>query len=440
MIENTFFTLRLPRLCTLAGLALGVSLTASIVSAAPKARSAATPVVQQDTPAAGPYSATKPPVSVTKARTYELRPTNTRGAVQLDDGAGTPLVTKKANVRAVALDIALFSDTLHAALKDKVRGYSMVVRKDTALAAHVVWEYAKSPTQGNKGWTIDTRMHIASVSKLLTAITIVDLLDEVGVSLDAKIGPYLPDYWSVGNNVADITFRDIMRHTTGFASDDSDGSFPAMKREVARDVSANPGSHYANVNFSLLRVLGATVSGWVPANTQWDSEINDQMWDIAATQWLISRTNTKVLAPSGVAPMSPIPSGDSAFGYGSSTDNDGFDSGDVSTQLGGVGYRLSPNEVAKVLGTFRRGGKIVSESIAKSAIEGYLGINGHTETPLGKAYFRKGGWALGYNVERSVAYYMPGGIEIVVFVNSPIGTQDASLRLTVENAYLNSLK
>ena len=132
-------------------------------------------------------------------------------------------------------------------------------------------------------------------------------------------------------------------------------------------------------------------------------------------------------------------SGDSAYAYGSRTDNTGWDSGDVSTQLGGVGYRLSPNDVAKVLGTFRRGGKIVPESVAKGAIEGHLGINGSIDTPAGKVYYRKGGWG-GSDIEKSLAYYMPGNIEVVLFVNSPIGAEDASMRLTVENAYLNSLK
>ncbi len=429
---------------TLATLALGTSLVASSATAAPMAAKPAS--IPTAAPAAGPaivagpYSAVKVPVPVARARAHQFRPSNTLGDLEMDDGNGAPLVAKKQKVHVGTpkLDTALFSGTLHAALKENVRGYSMVVRKDGVLASHVIWEYAKSPTEGNKGWTIDTRMHVASVSKLLTAITIVDLLDEQGISVDAKIGPYLPDYWTVGNNVADITFRELMRHLSGFASDDSDGSFPAMKREVARNVPKQPEkSHYANVNFSLLRVLGATVSGWVPPETLWDSEINDAMWDIATTQWLLSRTNSKVLAPSGVTAMSPIPAGDSAYAYESRTDNTGWNSGDVSTQLGGVGYRLSPNEVAKVLGTFRRGGKIVSETVAKSAIEGHLGINGSIDTPAGKAYYRKGKWG---NAEQSVAYYMPGNIEVVLFVNSPIGTQDATMRGTVENAYLNSLK
>lgn len=396
-------------------------------------------------PTVGPastYSVAHPPVSLSAAKAHKFRPAHTASALEIDDGVGPAVVAKqpRAHDGTPSLDIALFSDTLHAALKTKVRGYSMVVRKNDALAAHVIWDYAKSPGDGNKAWTIDTRMHVASVSKLLTAITIVDLLHEKGISVDAKIGPFLPDDWSVGTNVADITFRDLMTHRSGFASDDSDGSFPAMKREVARNVPKNPENHYANVNFSLLRVLGATIAGAITPDTRWDAEVNDAMWDIASTQWFLSRVNTKILAPSGVAAMSPIPSGNAALAYASRTDDDGWNSGDVTTQLGGVGFRLSPNDVAKVLGSFRRGGKIVPEAVATAAIEGMLGLDKKVETDAGPIRCKKGGWGSNGDAEKSIAYFMPGNVEVVLFVNSPIGADDASIRLTVDNAYISSLR
>lgn len=414
-------------------LALVLALGTSSASAAPSP----TP-----TPS-GPYSAAKPPVSVAKARAHQFRPANTIGAKELRDGDGPALVAKeppKVFASPPKLDIDEFSTTLHAALKDKVRGYALVVRKNGALASNVIWDRAKSPSEGNVAFAIDTRMHVASVSKLLTAMTIVDLLDEKGISVDAKIGPYLPDYWEVGQHVADITFRELMRHRSGFHSDDSDGSFPAMKREAARHVPKNASKHYANVNFSLLRVLGATLAGAVTPDTRWDAEINDAMWDIATTQWFISRVNTRLLAPAGVAAMSPIPSGASAFAYDSATDDDGWNSGDVTTQLGGVGFRLSADDVAKVMGMFRRGGAVVHNSVGRQAIEDLLGLDYAIETPAGMIRCKNGAWGQNGDVEQSIAYFMPGGIEAVLLVNSRIGSSNASINATVENAYFNSLE
>ena len=45
-------------------------------------------------------------------------------------------------------------------------------------------------------WNLDTRMHVASVSKLMTAIGTVKLLDEHDVSLDSRIAAYYPFYWA----------------------------------------------------------------------------------------------------------------------------------------------------------------------------------------------------------------------------------------------------
>lgn len=425
---------RFPLARTIVSLAIGASLLGSTAAAAPSGKASPTPTPR--------FTAAKPPVSIEKARAHKLRPAHTIGVGTADDGLpeATLKKTPKYFPKTPKLDAAKFSDAVHAAIKDKVRGYSLVVRRDTGLAAHVIWDYAKAPGDGNKGWTIDTRMHIASVSKMITAMAIIDLLDEQGLTVDTKIGPYIPDYWQVGNNVADLTFRDLMRHRSGFASDDSDGSFPAMKREVAKNVPANPDGHYANVNFSLLRVLGAVLSGTVSADTKWDDEINDAMWDIAATQWLIARANTHVLAPAGVAAFSPIPSGDAALAYSGKTDTQGWNSGDVSTQLGGVGFRLSPNDVAKIMGTWRRSGKIVSKELAEASVTGMLGINGDVDTNAGRGFYRKGGWG-GTDIERSVAFYLPGKVEIVLMVNSHIANDpDFSMVELVTNAYNASLE
>lgn len=425
---------RLPLARTILSLAIGASLLGTGAAAAPIGKASPT--------APSRYTAAKPPVTIEKARAHKLRPAHTIGVATTADDLPEAKLQKapKKYAKLPKLDAAKFSDAVHAVLKDKVRGYSLVVRRDTGLAAHVIWDYAKAPGEGNKGWTIDTRMHIASVSKMITAMAIIDLLDEQGLTVDTKIGPYLPDYWEVGDNVADLTFRDLMRHRSGFASDDSDGSFPAMKREVAKNVPADPKSHYANVNFSLLRVLGAVLAGTVSADTKWDDEINDAMWDIAATQWLIARANTHVLAPSGVAAFSPIPSGDSALAYSGKTDTNGWNSGDVSTQLGGVGFRLSPNDVAKIMGTWRRSGKIVSPELAEASVTGMLGINGDVDTGAGRGFYRKGGWG-GTDIERSVAFYLPGKVEIVLMVNSHIGNDpDFSMVELVTNAYNASLE
>ncbi len=121
----------------------------------------------------------------------------------------------------------------------------------------------------------------------------------------------------------------------------------------------------------------------------------------------------------------------------------GWDSGDVSTQLGGAGFRLSVNEVLDVMGTFRRKGTIVSPAKAKESIEARLGIDRVIDTPAGKIYEKNGRWQNGSgpndDCEQSVAVYLQENMDLVVFVSSWLRRQ-ASLRNAIRDAYIASLQ
>ena len=169
--------------------------------------------------------------------------------------------------------------------------------------------------------------------------------------------------------------------------------------------------------------------------------INDSAWDIVTTDWYLSRAQNHVFTPSGVGNVSPAPAGKSAFAYQSKSDKQGWNSGDLATQLGGAGFRLSVNDLLSVMGTFRRAGTIVSKAEAQEAIDAMLGLDQMFETPAGKIYNKNGAWADGAgNLEQSVVFFLPENMEVAVLVNSPIGATSESLRETVRIAYMNNLK
>jgi CubicO group peptidase (beta-lactamase class C family) len=409
------------------------ALVALPTHAAPVVRKATTPKVQ---PTA------LPSLDLERAKVHKFRPVvEGKTMLEVTDNAPSLKLRKMPKFEVKPkLDSAAFADDLHNALKDSTRGYSMQLRRNGVPEITLIWEWAKSPEQGAKGWDLDTRMHVASVSKLITAMVIADLLDEKGLSVDTKIGPYLPGYWSVGSNVADITFRDLMNHKSGFNTGGSDCSFPVMKAEVAQSVPANASGKYENVNFSILRVLGAVMDGKIGKHADF-GPLNDAAWDIVTTDWLLSRAQSKLFTPSGVSNVTAVPAGKSAFAYQSKTDKQGWNSGDLSTQLGGAGFRMSVNDLLSVMHTFRRAGSIVSKAEAAEAIDAMLGLDQVHDTPAGKIYNKNGGWGDGAgNVEQSVVFFLPENMEVAVLVNSPIGSTNESLRNTVRIAYMNNLK
>ena len=87
------------------------------------------------------------------------------------------------------------------------------------------------------------RMHIASCSKLITAIAMTRTLAAHNLPASTPIIDYLPTYWAKGPNIDKITFAQLMTHTSGFRVTGSDTFYRIMKTQVAAGVTnANLGA------------------------------------------------------------------------------------------------------------------------------------------------------------------------------------------------------
>lgn len=392
-----------------------------------------------------------------RVKAHSFKPAHVALALREDTSDGPAIVAArrvpiKVGPTTPKLNVAKFGEAVHAAFKDNVRGYALGLRKNGQPVLTLIWDTARSPSQGNKAWSLETRMHVASVSKLMTGIIATKMLDERNLSFDTEIGGYLPTYWDEATSSKNLTFRQLLTHKAGFTI--YDGDFASFKRQIETGVSPNSPSAlgYTNGSFSLVRVLAATMTGAVKKDTRWEAPIpgmdaaqfNDLVWDVKATDAFVAYAQAKVFTPSGVTNVGASPTATGAIAYAGKTDVTGWDSGDVSTQLGGAGFRLSVNDVLDVMGTFRRKGTIVSPQKAQEALDARLGIDRIIDTPAGKLYDKNGAWRDGASstnhLEQSVAVFMPEQMECVVLVNSWIGAQQASLRNAVRDAYLANLE
>ena len=107
------------------------------------------------------------------------------------------------------LDVNGFIQSLETALTNLTAGYSLRLHQNGSTIATVDWNWAKEPQDTSESWTPDVRMHVASLSKIVTAIAMTKLLNEKSVSYDTPIIDYLPAYWSKGPNVNKITFAEL---------------------------------------------------------------------------------------------------------------------------------------------------------------------------------------------------------------------------------------
>jgi hypothetical protein len=118
----------------------------------------------------------------------------------------------------------------------------------------------------------------------------------------------------------------------------------------------------------------------------------------------------------------------------------GLNTGNLASFAGSDGWRISVEELLKIMDQVRRKNTIVSSVRAQQILDAGLGINGSVSSPAGKLYYKTGYWGAGGSVEQSVIYYLPEGMELVMLVNSPISGNNWSLGTLISDLYLNNLQ
>ena len=119
--------------------------------------------------------------------------------------------------------------------------------------------------------TVDTRFRIASISKMFTAVAIMQLVEAGEIDLDAPFAGQLGFAGPFNDpRVATVTVRQLMSHTSGFAA--STGIFfghgvdtwqQAAKDGLGQILKFDPGTafQYSNTNYCLLGMLLESVTG-----------------------------------------------------------------------------------------------------------------------------------------------------------------------------------
>ena len=127
--------------------------------------------------------------------------------------------------RGRTLDVNAFADAMHRDLSARpISGYTLRVRRGGTTVYTLFWNWARHPQDENeRGWKPDLKMHIASVSKLVTMMAIVKILHEKNISVNTPVAAFLPTYFRRGANTHGLTFRHLLTHTSGLRKMESGG-------------------------------------------------------------------------------------------------------------------------------------------------------------------------------------------------------------------------
>ncbi|MGC4061127.1 MAG: serine hydrolase domain-containing protein [Aquabacterium sp.] len=356
---------------------------------------------------------------------------------------------------------------IHAQLDGNVTGYSFFVGNYPKFTGHGEARIAADAPE--TAFKPDTKITVASVSKLVTAIAAVRLLDQKGVSLDAPIGPYLPADWAMkGNYIKNITFAQLLGQRSGikdygnvsmdyshlktFFTQNPNVNANTMCQgsdviNPANPVNVNNQSWcYSNYNFAIMRVLLPKVAGFAEDANQATRPTT------LANQYvsLVQQNVFNLVGQTGVTCKPPVGSTNYAFAYKTPASSaKGTDFGDVSDICGAAGWYLSVHDMAKVMLSLNaKDGKILAASGGKDLFETMrqrgLGWDVDVSTELEK----NGGWGANCNgnkvcdnITTSVAMFGPvTGPRVlgVLFINSNI-TGGGGAQGVLEKAYKDSL-
>lgn len=146
--------------------------------------------------------------------------------------------------------------------EQRVHGNILVAKDGVILLSN---GYGKANYEENVAFTEDTKFLIGSVTKLITAIAIMQLQEKALLDVADPVSKYIPE--QIRGN--EITIENLLNHTSGLSRDVNVSLHnPISKEELIHKAKTqaligDPGAstNYSNVNYSLLAYIIENVSG-----------------------------------------------------------------------------------------------------------------------------------------------------------------------------------
>lgn len=279
------------------------------------------------------------------------------------------------------ISLSNFSAGIDAQLKGNVVGYVSTVG---ALATISREGLARTPADPpSLAMDTDIPSNIASLSKVLTTVAVLQSLVKHNLTIDSKIASFLPPDWTQGPNVASISFRELLTHRAGFR-DNGNGAnttYAVLKQQIADGVQlANKGVPlYNNLNFAIFREILPFMEGF--------NDPGPATRAAATASFYINYMRQHVFQPLGItgADCKP-PSGSNPVLYyppppvGATK---GVEAGDWTLAAGGGGWVLTASDLYKVMLDLAGGNVLLSDSLKTLMNNNCLGWDCSVQTQNG---------------------------------------------------------
>jgi CubicO group peptidase (beta-lactamase class C family) len=330
--------------------------------------------------------------------------------------------TAKANPYTTAsafektFDLELFEQNIRNALDNKCLGYAYAINLNGQLKKSGANGYAvlkrdlpqnaQVPDPKGVPQSASKRMNIASITKTITATTVLKVLqdklvpDDKTLTIDSKVGKYLPAFWTRGPGINDLTFKELLSQLSGMNDNKGKTDIASLKSWIAAGVTRPKDDYiYINANLAIFRIILPMMLATPAQRAQFSNlaSTNQSAFDQAISNLYKLHVNTLVLVPMGIAnadcnvPNEPYPT--RLYHY----PDQGFAStntGDWTLTCGGGGWYLSAIDLARFLAHLRYNDNILTPVTRRQMDAFHMGWRFNITGAQGEYYAHGGG--LGY--------------------------------------------
>lgn len=355
---------------------------------------------------------------------------------------------------ALVFDVTLFEQGIRSRLDGQAIGYAYAINRNGQLVREDGVGSARLAGESPRLQDARKRMNIASVTKTLTAVALLQLLEQNGIGVNESIAPYLPPEWTLGPGVTSLSFSDLLRHESGLdnnsgASGSNFGTtlvYSGLQNTIGGGQTGMKTFRYQNVNYALFRVIIPTLFwGGNPADLVDPDGIlptdNPSLTSLLY-QWYVGNN---VLAPAGVSGpdangewpgLQPL-AGTETLSYffpNASGNVPGTSWGNWTATAGGGGWYLSAYDLAAFMAYLRFSDTILSPAARTLMNDRFLGYHDpavstfYASFALGKfGVYRGHGGDLGNGGTPTkgmdaCAMNFSEGVQAVVLINSVGGS------------------
>jgi len=300
----------------------------------------------------------------------------------------------------------------------RVMKYAFVIRNEKTKVSR----QGGKRNGSNTDFTIDDRYNLASVTKTITAVALLQLIEKKHLSIEDKIWNYLPANWNT-SNIKGVSFRQVLMHNAGFSYIPGDETYDSVRRtiEIGVDPARVEDHHYENINYGICRILVAYLDGF---NAAFEPDQG-----VGTSKHFIGYVQKNIFDPINISSVLFKPSGYSDepmfYKFPPAISGPGYyDGGNWSLKPGSAGAFLSVSELSEFLYRLCLDETLLSNNM-KSKMNLSTTLMGWDDANNfeGDKFLYKGGY-LPDGDAKSAIYKFDNGLQISIMFNNPDNSPD----------------